>query len=212
MNVDLYGKYLEDLLAGRRSQCRDLVLRLLEDGMDVKDLYIRLFQESMYEVGRLWETARISVATEHLATSITEFLLTLVYPKIFAAEHLDKLAIISCTANEYHQIGGKMVADIFELNGWHGHFLGANTPTADLAAMIREKDPDVLALSLSVYFNMPKLFEILDQLKDSFPQLPIILGGQAFRWGWNEVEVRYPGVRVLSSLDALESYISEAGH
>jgi hypothetical protein len=26
-------------------------------------------------------------------------------------------------ANEYHQIGGKMVADIFELNGWRGYFV-----------------------------------------------------------------------------------------
>ena len=96
----------------------------------VYPFYNNLFQKSLYRVGELWESNRISVAKEHLATAITEGLLNLVYPKLFEPEQYRKgrTILISCTANEFHQIGGKMVADVCELNGWDSHFLGANTP------------------------------------------------------------------------------------
>ncbi len=208
MPPDVYGAYLDSLLAGRRSACADMVQRLLDEGIGVKQLYVQLFQESMYEVGRLWETGKISVATEHLATSITEFLMALVYPAIFSAEHIGKTALVSCTANELHQIGGKMVADILELHGWHGYFLGANTPVAALLDLVGEKNPDMLALSLSVSFNMSSLLKVLELVRESYPRLPVILGGQAFRWGGREIEERYQGVRILASLHDLECYIS----
>lgn len=39
-------------------------------------MYQDLVQRSLYEVGELWERGHVSVATEHLATAITESLLT----------------------------------------------------------------------------------------------------------------------------------------
>ena len=120
----LYQDYLKALLAGKRKQCRDMVQGLLDANIELKTLFTNLFQRSMYEVGELWENNRITVANEHLATSITESLLNLTYPVLFAADRSGKKAVISCSANEFHQVGGKMVADIFELNGWDGHFLG----------------------------------------------------------------------------------------
>ncbi|MBV5326804.1 MAG: cobalamin-dependent protein, partial [Chlorobium sp.] len=113
-----------------------------------------LFQKSMYRVGELWEINEISVAREHLATTITESMLSITYPHLFTGLQSAKKAIISCTANEYHQLGGKMVADIFELHGWDTHFLGVNTPINELLACIDEIKPDLIGLSLAVYFNV----------------------------------------------------------
>ncbi len=96
--------------------------------MELKSLYMDLFQRSLYAVGELWELNKISVAREHLATAITESLLNLVYPRLFENTPTGKKVVVSCAANELHQIGGKIVADFFELNGWESHFLGANTP------------------------------------------------------------------------------------
>lgn len=206
----LYADYLQALLAGDRNRCADIAKELLDRDVPVKELYLGLFQRSMYEVGTLWERNRISVAVEHLATSITESLLSLTYPKIFAAEHNGKKAVISCVANEYHQIGGKMVADIFELHGWDGYFLGANTPVDDLLQMLADKKPDLLGLSLSVSFNMPNLYAVLERIEAAFPELPVIVGGQAFRWGGTDIGQRYPRATYLASLDHLQQYIEEA--
>ena len=203
----LYQDYLKALLAGKRKQCSSVVQSLLDANIDLKVLFIDLFQRSMYEVGELWENNRITVANEHLATSITESLLNLAYPALFAADHKGKKAVISCSANEFHQIGGKIVADIFELNGWDGHFLGANLPHEDLSRFIQEVQPDVVGLSLSIIANLDKLKRGIEVVRTDFPKLDLLIGGQAFRWGGIDVIKRYPGTEYVSSLDELENLI-----
>ncbi|MBD3235125.1 MAG: hypothetical protein GF330_00285 [Candidatus Eisenbacteria bacterium] len=98
-----YREYLSDLLAARREACQGIVRELIEQGMRVRTVYLELFQRSLYEVGELWERNQISVATEQLATATTEILMSLVYPTLFSAEHLDRCAVVSCTADEFHQ-------------------------------------------------------------------------------------------------------------
>ncbi len=202
-----YSAYFDALLSGDQRRCAEIVSGLLDNDIDVKLLYKNLFQRSLYEIGELWEMNKISVATEHLATSITESLLTLVYPIIFAKPHTEHTAIVSCVANEFHQIGGKMVADFLELNGWHAYFLGANTPVRDLVELIEEKKPNFAALSLSLYFNLPKLYKTIEAIRSHQPELPLLVGGQAFRWGGQELQNSYEGVKLLHSLDELESFI-----
>jgi methanogenic corrinoid protein MtbC1 len=202
-----FETYLTLLLDGKRSKCHDIVQRLLDEKIDLKKLYADLFQRSMYSVGDLWENNRITVANEHLATAITESLLNLAYPFLFASERIGRKVVISCTANEFHQVGGKMVADIFELNGWDGHFLGANLPLEDLSRFIQEVGPDVVGLSLSILANLDHLERGIEVVRTDFPNLDLLIGGQAFRWGGIDAIKRYPGTEYISSLDELEKLI-----
>ena len=204
---EAYARYLEALLAGDRRRCNEQFGAWLNADTDLRTLYQDLIQRSLYDVGVLWEQGRVSVATEHLATAITESLLNLVYPRLFSQPRLDKSAVVTCTANEYHQIGGKMVADIFELNGWRGYFLGANTPMNDLMDLIREKRPDVVTLSLTIYFNLEMLLQTAAAVRAEFPTVPILVGGQAFRWGGRERAEQIAGVQCLTSLVQLESWM-----
>ncbi len=202
-----YARYLDALLAGDRRRCHEEFEAWLASGTDLRTLYQELVQHSLYDVGTLWERGRVSVATEHLATAITENLLNLVYPRLFSQPRIGKTAVVACTANEYHQIGGKMVADIFELNGWRGYFLGANTPRLDLLDLIREKQPDVVTLSLTVYFNLESLLQTVTAIRTEFASVPILVGGQAFRWGGRECAEQIAGVQCLALLAELESWM-----
>ena len=199
-----YQAYLDNLLSGRRAECAEFVEQLLSDGWEMRELYLELFQQSLYDIGLQWERNRISVAAEHLATAVTESLLTLVYPAVFSAERIGKRVIISCVANEFHQIGAKMVADVCELNGWDSYFLGANTPSDALMDLIDRVNPHLLGLSLSVYFNLAQLLEVIELVGERFPELPIIAGGQAFRWGSSEALQGYSSVSCISSFAELE--------
>ncbi len=203
-----YETYLTSLLDGKRSKCRDIVQKLLDEKIDLKRLFTDLFQRSMYRVGKLWENNRITVANEHLATSITESLLSLVYPSIFAGERIGKKVVISCAANEFHQIGGKLVADIFELNGWDGYFLGANSPVEDTARFIHETQPDVVGFSLSILSNLDHLKQAIEAVRSDFPNMDLLIGGQAFRWGGIDTIKQYAGTEYIQSLDDLEKMIS----
>ena len=150
---------------------------------------------------------KISVATEHMATAINESLLNLTYPRLFAQPRNGKSAVVTCMTNEYHQIGAKMVADIFELHGWRGYFLGANTPVKDVKSLIAEKRPDVIALSAAVAFSLDSLVRSATDIRATFPDVPILVGGQAFRWGGRERVEHLPGVSCLLTLTELETWM-----
>lgn len=201
-----YEQYLAGLLTGDRPCCIDIVQERCSMGAELKDLYLNLFQRSLYQVGELWEQHRISVAVEHLATAITERVMMISQPLVFSGSVRDRSIIVGSVEDEYHQLGGRMVADLAELHGWRGHFLGANTPIEGLLKMIDEQKPDVLGLSLSVYFNLPALLKTLDAVSGSFAGLPVLVGGQAFcsRWGGTTALQRYPDVRCIATLDELE--------
>jgi MerR family transcriptional regulator, light-induced transcriptional regulator len=208
----LYQNYLTLLLDGNRRECARIVQQLLDRDIDIQTLYHDLFQKSLYEVGRLWEFNRISVAKEHLVTAITEGLLNLIYPRLFEKASADsqneKKVVISCATNEFHQVGGKMVADIFELNGWDSQFLGANTPVDHMLAHIQDEKPDLVGLSVSVYFNMPAFKAGLAAVRGTFHHLDIMVGGQAFNWGGTEIIKQYSGTSYVPSLDRLTSLIA----
>ncbi|EMS78976.1 cobalamin B12-binding domain-containing protein [Desulfotignum phosphitoxidans] len=209
----LYQEYLTLLLEGNRRECARIVQQLLDRDIEIKTLYADLFQKSLYEVGRLWEFNKISVAKEHLVTAISEGLLNLVYPRLFdktvSDAGNDRKVVISCAANEFHQVGGKMVADIFELNGWDSQFIGANTPVDHMLTHIQDEKPDLVGLSVSVYFNMPALKAGLAAIRGNFQHLDILVGGQAFNWGGTEISRQYSGTTYVPSLDRLTSLIAE---
>lgn len=203
-----YERYLTSLLAGNRMECARIVEDLVAAGTELKVLYTELFQRSQYQVGELWEHQRVSVAVEHLATAITERMLTLVQAQAFSRPSVDRTIVIACVADEFHQLGGRMVADLCELRGWRGYFLGANTPLADLLQLIEERRPQLVGFSLSVYFNLPALLKALAAVSARYPELPILVGGQAFRWGAQAALSPYPKASYIGSLDELEQMLA----
>jgi MerR family transcriptional regulator, light-induced transcriptional regulator len=78
---------------------------------------------------------------------------------------------------------------------------------------IDEQKSDLLGLSLSVYFNLPALLKALDAVSGSFPGLPVMVGGQAFRprWGGAAALQKNSDVVVVTMMDDLEKELSSDG-
>jgi methanogenic corrinoid protein MtbC1 len=208
----LYEAYFDNLIKGNKANCRAVVEQLSEQHTPVSKIYNDLFKPALYQVGELWEKNKISVATEHMATAITETLMIQLQPQLFTTERVGKKAVIACVANEYHQIGAKMVADMFEMNGWDGFFVGASTPANELIRFIKSTNPDVVALSLSIYFNINDLKNTLAKIRSELPDLPIIVGGQAFRWGGSELAQQFKGVQIINSINDLSTFFNQQNH
>lgn len=198
---------LEALLSGNRTKASEILKAAHNQGDSVEDIYENLIKPALYEVGELWETGKISVATEHLASAVVEALLNEMYYNILSLNPKEKKVVVSCLENEFHQIGSRMVADIFELNGWNTSFLGANTPTRELIHFTIEAKPDILALSLTLSHNLPLLDHMLHSIRQEIPNTPIFIGGQAFRHGGRQLETKYNGVRYFEDLKSLHTCI-----
>ena len=205
--LDLYPQFLAALLAGDHRRCGELVDQALAMGVPILVIYQQIFQQALYQVGEEWAQNRISVGVEHLATAIVEGLLNRLYSRLITPHQNGRRIIIGSVEGELHQIGAKMVCDVFEMHGWEALYLGADTPTAELLRTVRDLRPDAVGLSLSVYSHLGRLLDAVELIRSGFPDLPVLIGGQGLRRvGANPIHD--PKVHYASDLDTLECLIS----
>lgn len=199
--------FLNALLSGDRAAGSLIVHQQLKNNVPVQHIYEQIIREALYSVGELWEYNKITVAEEHLATSVSEAIMNELFFNIISRKRLQKKALLGCVENEQHQVGIKMVADIFEMKGWDAVFLGANMPVNELIAYARKTPFDLIALSASIYFHLPNLINMISNIREAFPSLPLLVGGQAFRHGGKEMLEDDPYTFLLPDLFALETFI-----
>ncbi|MBF0550995.1 MAG: B12-binding domain-containing protein [Deltaproteobacteria bacterium] len=125
---ELARNYLEALLEGKRNLAGNLILDAANTGVAVKDIYSRVFQPCQYELGRLWQMNRLSVAQEHYCTAATQLIMSQLYPYIFATERIGRRLVATCVGSELNEIRVRRVADFFGKEGWDTYYLGADVP------------------------------------------------------------------------------------
>jgi methanogenic corrinoid protein MtbC1 len=176
-------RYLAAVLEGSRRTAFGVVDEAFTAGIGLRELYLGVFQPTMRDIGRLWQENRITVADEHLATAITQAAMARLYDELFRDGGAPgPLLIAACADTERHELGLRMICDVLEMEGWDTVFLGATVPIEDLVAMVRERRPDVVALSASIAPHLPRVRETIRAIREALPgAAPLIaVGGRAF--------------------------------
>ncbi len=203
--------YTNGLLQGDKEKCISIVEKLITEKTNIKDIYVDLLQRSLYHVGKMWEQGQLSIADEHMGTEITKCLMNKYADKITANKKVGKTALITCVDKEFHEIGARMAADVFELNGWNTYFLGASTPTKEIVKFIEIKKPDVVGLSFNFYMNLLRLLEVIDHIRKNYPDQKIIIGGQGINPEKENLLSKYPDIRHFSTVKELDDYLKGFG-
>jgi len=172
--------YTTRLLAADRSGAAALVHDLLGRGVDLKDLYRHLFHPFQLQLGHLWQQNKINVAQEHYATAATQYVMSLLYERILAIPKNDKVFLATCVSGELHEMGIRMVCDYLECCHWNTHYLGANTPETAVVEAVLEKKPDVVAVSCTMLYHLPRVTHLIRHLKDAGVTTPVLVGGYPF--------------------------------
>jgi len=180
--TQLARQYLNALLAADRHTASRLILSAVEGGASVRDVYLYVFQPVQREIGRLWQTNQVSVAQEHFCTAATQLIMSQLYPYIFSANRINRRLVATCIGGELHEIGMRMVADFFEMDGWDTYFMGANTPLSSIIRTIEERQADLLAISATMTFHVRGVNELIAAVRDmkGDQRLPILVGGYPF--------------------------------
>jgi MerR family transcriptional regulator, light-induced transcriptional regulator len=179
----LRSAYLRAQLDGNRREALRLVLEDgLAQGHSVSDLQAGVVQAAQREIGALWQQNRISIAQEHMATAISHVVMSRLFDEAEAGPRLDRRVVVACVEGELHEFPARLVADYLDLGGFDVRYLGANVPTDDLLTLLREETPDLLALSVTMSFNVAALRATLTRVKIALPELPVLIGGHALEW------------------------------
>lgn len=191
-SADIRRLYMDAALRGDRKPALRIALEALRGGMDPRDLYVDVLQGAQYEIGLLWQNNEISVAREHTATAVCQYILMRLYDELPRPVTRRGRAVITGVQGELHQLGANMVADMLEMDGWEVRFLGTQMPHSGILEAIEEMGADLVGISTTMLFNLPQVVRLTEEIRSNFPSsgLRILVGGGAFRSdpeAWREI-------------------------
>lgn len=201
---DSWNQYIDLLIKGEK----DLAIFYLEDLTDnkrVEDIYVDIIGKSMFEVGKLWETNKISVAEEHLASYLTKEIMDAKLKDYTTVNKAKGRIVLSTVGTEKHTLPLKIVADTLEANGWKVYNLLEPLPSEEMIDYLERKNLNIVGLSCTMEENIEALQEMVDLIKTKRPGTKIIVGGA----GVNEHEIKqvdYVGRDAKEAVKYLEQY------
>jgi diguanylate cyclase (GGDEF)-like protein/PAS domain S-box-containing protein len=176
--------FLDAMLEGQRQTALDIIEDTIRSGARHLDIYVDVIAEALHKVGTLWEQNKISVAQEHVATAIAQFVIASISDRPARTPSDRGMMVVTGVAGERHQIGANLVAEAMERHGWRVRFLGTNLPHGAVLEMTENISAEVLCISTTLVANLPSTVELVNAVRAKLGQTAprIVLGGAAFQW------------------------------
>ena len=162
---ELFELLLLNLLKGQKSD----FYKLIENNLNNFDNNIFLFIEElinplMYKIGQMWQLNELSVAKEHLASSIIDEVINFYIKENFFDNSSKFKAIISTVGDETHNLGIRIVGKYLESCGFNVKNLSSKISNKELINSrraiiilrnrIENSEPDPLGLtSIRIYLT-----------------------------------------------------------
>ncbi|MEO0258220.1 MAG: cobalamin-dependent protein [candidate division WOR-3 bacterium] len=177
--------YLSNLLDGKREEAIRVIYGICERGVSLRDIYLKVFEPVLKEVGRLWQMRQITVVHEHYATAVTQFVMSLLYEKFLTSyerKGTRPVFVGSTTKGEKHSIGLRMVTDLLDLEGFNTYYIGSEIHEDDFIRFVEEVNPQIIGIGVTLGFNLKNLVSLLEKLRvyRSSRGIKIICGGYPF--------------------------------
>jgi len=182
-HLALATAFLEACVHMRRSQALTMVLEAVRRGVPVEEIYVDVITPAMRELGRMWHMNQVTVGQEHYCTAVAQMVMAQLFPSIFDGDQRPTGRVVSvCVAGELHEIGARMVADLFEMHGWDTVFLGADVPTSSVVDTLVETEAEVLAISATLAANLGFVSDMIDAVRQepACAGVKVLVGGAAF--------------------------------
>ena len=209
------GEMLEDfkklLASEQKEEAVNYALSLLETGkIGVVELYEKILTPALNQMECKLEDRNLCIWKEHVQTAIVRTIVECCYP--YVMKHRKEngkdnglTAVILCPPEEYHDLGARMVTDFFTLCGYHTIFVGSNTPYQDFYQAIYSIQPDLVAISVSNYFNLVATKRIIKELREASQKTPwIVAGGRAIDRDERSIEIIGANERICSFHDIMQ--------
>jgi MerR family transcriptional regulator, light-induced transcriptional regulator len=176
--IDFQG----DMLAAVRA----LDVRSLEDVLTQASLHLsqqaligEVIVPFLESIGRQWQEGTMRIAHEHMATAaVRTFLGSIVAA---APRFLNAPTALVCTpVYQLHELGALIAAVTVATRGWNVVYLGANLPSEEIAAAVRQLGARILILGIAYPADDALLHRDLRRLATLLPgDVAVAVGGRA---------------------------------
>jgi methanogenic corrinoid protein MtbC1 len=181
-HIDRIRRLLLLVLEGRRDDALRSVLGACDEGLSVSEIETQILAPLQAEIGLFWQRGDLHVHEEHLGSQVVQEALVLLRSRLTRGAPTGRSVLIGSSAGNLHDIGARIVADHFEMDGWRTLHLGANVPGEDLARAVIDFRADLVALSVTLTSQVRSTAATIEYLRACCaPEPPpILVGGPPF--------------------------------
>ena len=192
VNEQLIARYLKSLLTGDRNECRVVIEEVLRSGVPAHQVYMDIIWPIMTEIDKLYRDDQIDSAQEAFASRINRTIINQLQNKLPRRAEKNKRVVIVTASSDKAELGGQMMNDLFESDGWDTRFLGGTAGNEDVMTFIHGYAPDILLLYGFNGEDAPAVRGLIDTIRgvNAFPEMRIMLSGGVFSRAeglWEEI-------------------------
>lgn len=183
---NLYMEVLKALQEENKEQAVMLATKALEAGtVTVPELYEKILVPGLASLQEEYPEDDALIWREHVRSGIVRTIIEMAYPYVLkqrkAAAASKGKVIILCPEFEDHELGAKMVADFFTMEGYDATFIGARTTEQTLFKAVEIIKPDYISISVTNYYNLVSVKKLIADIKTKYSDTcAFIVGGNAF--------------------------------
>ena len=205
--------YVKALQRGDAEMAEGAIATAIEDGITPSQLHAEVIDPSLRRICVLCETGEIDGDRERRAATITRRVLATLYRYMLGStEPTRERVLLAGVQGDEHTLGLQMVHDELAAAGYQTIF-DTDLSGEQLLVMVESQSPDVVVLGATVPSASSSVELALRDLRESHPDIPIMLGGAAV--GGSLPRDRR-GMRVLERIDesveAVEEVLATSSH
>lgn len=178
--------YLLHLLERQEEDAAKIVLDLQERGRGTTSIYERVISPALAEIGRMWHLREATVADEHFATGATRMIMAELRRHAPREPRNGRSCLCTAVGGDLHDLGIRMVADVFEFAGWEAECLGADMPAEEIVGALESRVTgrfDLLAVAANTMLGMRPTADLVAAVResDAGKGIRVLVGGLPFR-------------------------------
>ena len=171
--------FTEALEHGDAEMAEQTISHAIEEGLDPATLHGALIAPAMRTLDSMRESDEIDVDAERRATSITRRILATVYRSMInGSEPSRERVLLVGVEGDWHTIGLQMAHDQLVAGGFRATLVSDLSPER-LADTIENLSPDLFLLGGTASTIAPAMQRLLHNVRERYPELPVLIGGAA---------------------------------
>lgn len=169
---------LEKLICGDVRGAREVLSEIASEIASPDRLIVEVMLPAMAEIGQRWESDRLEIFQEHLATETIRSLLaglTAMTPE--SRQKTDAIALVSCAPGDEHELIPLALASYLTFRGWSVKNLGVGLPADQIAQAVACFEPQALFLTFTMLSRLDDVLDVIGKVRHESERCRIILGG-----------------------------------
>jgi methanogenic corrinoid protein MtbC1 len=143
------------------------------------DFFDKILRPVMSKIGSDWETGKLAIATEHVASNVAQTLVKIIREQVSGSGNKKKI-LLCVPVGEEHHIGCDVLETYLTIKGFKVFNMGTSIPTDAIIEFIDMKKPDTVLISITINDNIAAGQRLAKKIREQ-SKIPILIGGHALQ-------------------------------